>query len=785
MFGTKAVSFGADVATTPKPEFKRKMSANPLHVQQFLELLGFERLSRSELDDIHLLWMAEYKRRFGAKAALQTIGNVLINFQFAQDDDDLISECDTQSLTATESGLSSSTIGAEDPSIIDEESSVVDVEPLVVDAEPSAADEGPSVVPEEPSVAPEEPQVVEELPKAPVAGRPLSKLARVKLGSQDNLLKVLDKTKRSQDAKPAIVEGVEDKYEAPTKKQIQRRASKTKGVLKWRKVALSKQLEQLAKTDPWADRAIIDLATRTGTRIRLQYNNTLGKWDEVVDEVIVKLENKPFAAGAMRECFAMKKLSNWSSQNWKSANNMVAKRYKTLVDNGAYYDDMLLQMDSKRLGLEYNKTHPPKQVDFMQVCLVDLHDVPEDQSRYSLEHLLDGEYIKYNSNQGFVEGQEDCVIRNTPQAFSHFTFEYTKGASLVVDVQGVGDLYTDPQIHTCDGEGYGEGNLGLRGMALFFRAHTCNALCKRLHLQEFRKCPSDDVLAGTSASTDGMSGTAYKPTASKIRRASSKMALQQMSVLSGPCTDQEAADAPVLRQPTKAAEWFKIFACMPKETSLDAGIHYEVSKLGCQVVMLPELHPQESVDEAMVSARFHLRYAAHLGHPLALLLLAKRLSGLGLAVNPTHFRILFDTLNAKDDNAVFPDVALKCMELAAERGVRNAAAAVAEAYKTGTDLGASLDGPDLVKAKEWYEKAVTMGKARKEEEEESESFPGAGQKKYALKAALAALLMEEGGGLEPDLERAAELFNEAADAAMEQGKGKLAQKYYEQAAMCE
>jgi hypothetical protein len=35
--------------------------------------------------------------------------------------------------------------------------------------------------------------------------------------------------------------------------------------------------------------------------------------------------------------------------------------------------------------------------------------------------------------------------------------------------QGVGDLCTDPQIHTLDGEGYGEGNLGARGMALFFR----------------------------------------------------------------------------------------------------------------------------------------------------------------------------------------------------------------------------------------------------------------------------------------------------------------------------
>jgi elongation factor 2 kinase len=32
-----------------------------------------------------------------------------------------------------------------------------------------------------------------------------------------------------------------------------------------------------------------------------------------------------------------------------------------------------------------------------------------------------------------------------------------------VDIQGVGDLYTDPQIHTLDGQGYGDGNLALRG----------------------------------------------------------------------------------------------------------------------------------------------------------------------------------------------------------------------------------------------------------------------------------------------------------------------------------
>ena len=57
--------------------------------------------------------------------------------------------------------------------------------------------------------------------------------------------------------------------------------------------------------------------------------------------------------------------------------------------------------------------------------------------------------MKYNSNSGFVD---NTACRQTPQAFSHFTFEKSGHELIVVDIQGVGDLYTDPQIHTVDGK---------------------------------------------------------------------------------------------------------------------------------------------------------------------------------------------------------------------------------------------------------------------------------------------------------------------------------------------
>ena len=73
------------------------------------------------------------------------------------------------------------------------------------------------------------------------------------------------------------------------------------------------------------------------------------------------------------------------------------------------------------------------------------------------EKFLNGVYVKYNNNAGFVLPLEKLSVtfewNKQCQAFSHYTFSFSKGELIVMDLQGVnneliiGGFYlTDPAI---------------------------------------------------------------------------------------------------------------------------------------------------------------------------------------------------------------------------------------------------------------------------------------------------------------------------------------------------
>uniref|UniRef100_A0A7S2JX26 Alpha-type protein kinase domain-containing protein n=1 Tax=Leptocylindrus danicus TaxID=163516 RepID=A0A7S2JX26_9STRA len=166
-----------------------------------------------------------------------------------------------------------------------------------------------------------------------------------------------------------------------------------------------------------------------------------------------------------------------------------------------------------------------------------------------VEQMLDikrFEYKKWNSNNGFVDGRheskqnqeikndiavgnvadiieegdeeedssvENCVsdddeeslagdnegddfafeLADVPQAFSCFTYYYTKRKVLVCDLQGILDTsvtppifrMTDPVVHYRSSQHhrryvYGRTDRGLEGMHNFFKTHECSNLCRML-----------------------------------------------------------------------------------------------------------------------------------------------------------------------------------------------------------------------------------------------------------------------------------------------------------------
>ncbi|XP_008403007.1 transient receptor potential cation channel subfamily M member 7 isoform X2 [Poecilia reticulata] len=231
-------------------------------------------------------------------------------------------------------------------------------------------------------------------------------------------------------------------------------------------------------------------------------NNSMSSWAQRGLCAKIEFLSKEEMGGGLRR--ALKVLCTWSEYDiLKPGHLYIVKSFLPEVVQmwqSIYKEETVLhlclreiqqQRAAQKLTFAFNQIRPktiPYSPRFLEVFLLYCHSAGQ---WFAIEECITGEFRKFNNNNG-DEIVPTNLLEETMLAFSHWTYEYTRGELLVLDLQGVGEILTDPSVIKSGEKGsydmiFGPANLGDDAIRNFRTKHHCNSCCRKLKLPDLKR----------------------------------------------------------------------------------------------------------------------------------------------------------------------------------------------------------------------------------------------------------------------------------------------------------
>ncbi|XP_030326019.1 transient receptor potential cation channel subfamily M member 6 isoform X2 [Strigops habroptila] len=233
----------------------------------------------------------------------------------------------------------------------------------------------------------------------------------------------------------------------------------------------------------------------------MNLDKSMSSWSQRGMAAMIQVLSREEMDGGLRR--AMKVICTWSENDIlklgqvfivKSFLPEVVQTWQKIFHDGTVLHLCLREIQQQRAAQKliytFNQVKPhaiPYTPRFLEVFLIYCHSANQ---WLTIEKYMTGEFRKYNNNNG-DEITPSSLLEELMLAFSHWTYVYTRGELLVLDLQGVGENLTDPSVIKPEDKKsgkmvFGPANLGEGAIRNFITKHRCNSCCKRLKLPDLR-----------------------------------------------------------------------------------------------------------------------------------------------------------------------------------------------------------------------------------------------------------------------------------------------------------